>query len=121
MDRNNGGVGAWGGSTRTEPGATVLTRQVVLEEESLAYMTSHPVSLLVTDPHQLTERPTTPASRAFTRSSSCSENTAEMRWGEIRTYNRVCMRQRKAFFTFIHQYPQLEKSRQNAMNEVQIF
>lgn len=45
-----------GGSSRTEPGATVLARQVVVEEESLAQMTSHPVSLLFTDPHQVTGR-----------------------------------------------------------------
>lgn len=50
-------------SRRTEAGAAVPTGQVVVvvvEEESLSYMTSHPVSLLFTDPHQLTERLTNP-------------------------------------------------------------
>lgn len=57
MDRNHGGevcvcvreMGGEGGgvSRRTEAGAAVPTGQVVVvvvEEESLAYMTSHPVS-----------------------------------------------------------------------------
>lgn len=58
---------------RMAPGAIVPSGWAV-EEESLAKMTSHPVSLLFTDPHQVHERLTEPAPGAFTHSSSCSEN-----------------------------------------------
>lgn len=74
MDRNHGGAGVGRGSRGMVPGATVPTGQVVVVEESLAWMTSHRVSLLFTDPHQDTERMSKPASSDFTRSSSCSEN-----------------------------------------------
>lgn len=67
VDRNHegmeGGEVGLRGSRRTEPRGICPDYRlvvVVVEEESLALMTSHSVSLLVTAPRQITERLTEP-------------------------------------------------------------
>ena len=79
MDRNHGGLGVQMGYRGIVPGAAVLTglrdgRRKVTGPDDITS-----VSLLCHGPKQLTKHLSKLASRVFTHSSSCSENTAEIK------------------------------------------